>query len=57
VTSDRTTSILFVIGSACFALGAVPGYEAAVGTTADGITFFVGSLFFTAAACGSAAAG
>ena len=41
-----------MIGSACFALGAVPGYAGAVGATADGVTFFVGSLFFTAAACG-----
>jgi hypothetical protein len=52
VTSNRTISILFMIGSACFALGAVPGYANAVGVTADGVTFFVGSLFFTAAACG-----
>src|SRR5260370_9296952 len=41
-----------MIGSACFALGAVPGYAGADGGTADGGTFFVGSLFFTAAACG-----
>jgi hypothetical protein len=39
-----------MIGSACFALGAAPGYAGAVGPTADGITFFVGSLFFTSAA-------
>jgi hypothetical protein len=32
-----------------FALGAVPGYAAAVGTRWDAATFFVGSLFFTAA--------
>jgi uncharacterized membrane protein YhaH (DUF805 family) len=41
-----------MVGSACFALGAVPGYADAAGATADGVTFFVGSLFFTAAACG-----
>jgi len=52
VTRDRTISILFMIGSACFALGAVPGYVGAVGVTADGVTFFVGSLFFTAAGFG-----
>jgi drug/metabolite transporter (DMT)-like permease len=52
VTSDRTISILFMIGSACFALGAVPGYAVAVGATGAGVTFFAGSLFFTAAACG-----
>ena len=52
MTRDRTISILFMIGSACFALGAVPGYAGAVGVTADGVTFFVGSLFFTTAALG-----
>jgi hypothetical protein len=52
VTSDGAIAILFMIGSACFALGSVPGYAGAVGATADGVTFFVGSLFFTAAACG-----
>ena len=39
-----------MIGSACFALGAAPGYGSAVGVKADGITYFVGSLFFTSAA-------
>ena len=48
MTSDRTISILFMMGSACFAVGAVPGYAGAVGVTADGVTFFAGSLFFTA---------
>ncbi len=41
---------LFAVGSALFALGAVPGYAGAVGTRADSMTFFVGSLFFTTAA-------
>jgi hypothetical protein len=41
---------LFAVGSACFAVGAVPAYVDAVGVAADGITFFVGSLFFTSAA-------
>jgi hypothetical protein len=40
---------LFMIGSACFALGALPGYADSVGTRADNFTFFVGSLFFTSA--------
>ncbi len=39
--------VLFMLGSVCFALGAVPGYDHWVGTTTDDITFFVGSLFFT----------
>ena len=41
---------LFMIGSACFALGALPGYVQLVGVGADGVTFFVGSVFFTSAA-------
>jgi hypothetical protein len=42
--------VLFAVGSACFALGAAPGYVDAVGVPADAVTFFVGSLFFTTAA-------
>ena len=42
--------VLFMIGSACFALGSVPGYLNAVGSAADGVTYFVGSIFFTSAA-------
>jgi hypothetical protein len=41
--------VLFAVGSVCFAAGALPGYAGAVGLTADGTTFFVGSLFFTTA--------
>ena len=41
--------VLFAVGSILFALGAAPGYVNVVGTRADSITFFVGSLFFTAA--------
>jgi hypothetical protein len=41
---------LFIVGSTCFALGAFPPYATWVGATGDGITYFVGSLFFTAAA-------
>jgi hypothetical protein len=40
---------LFIIGSALFALGSVPAYINAVGTTVDSVTYFVGSIFFTAA--------
>jgi hypothetical protein len=49
---NAAVATLFVIGSACFVLGSVPGYLDAVGGTADGVTFFVGSLFFTAASAG-----
>ena len=40
---------LFIIGAALFVLGSVPAYLNAVGTTADSITYFAGSIFFTAA--------
>ena len=36
--------VLFMIGSTCFALGALPGYLDAVGVDTDNLTFFVGSL-------------
>ncbi len=42
-------AVLFAVGSFLFALGAVPGYVSAVGDSADAITFFVGSVFFTSA--------
>jgi len=40
---------LFIVGSACFALGSVPAYADAVAGLVDGVTYFVGSLFFTSA--------
>ncbi|MCU7729314.1 hypothetical protein ODJ79_36835 [Actinoplanes sp. KI2] len=40
---------LFIVGSACFALGSVPDFADAVGGVADGVIFFVGSIFFTTA--------
>ncbi|HJW74992.1 MAG TPA: hypothetical protein VJ787_04900 [Thermoleophilia bacterium] len=43
---------LFMIGSAGFAVGSVPAYASAVGTTADALTFFVSSIFFTSASFG-----
>jgi energy-converting hydrogenase Eha subunit A len=42
--------VLFMFGSLCFALGALPGFVSAVGVDADNATFFLGSLFFTTAA-------
>src|SRR3954452_10003947 len=38
----------FAVGSACFLIGPFPGYESLVGATVTAVTFFVGSLFFTA---------
>jgi drug/metabolite transporter (DMT)-like permease len=40
----------FAIGSLFFLVGAVPFYQQAVGTIVANLTFFVGALFFTAAA-------
>lgn len=40
----------FVVGSACFLVGAVPFYAQAVGPVVVGVTFCVGSVFFTLAA-------
>jgi hypothetical protein len=42
--------VLFAIGSFCFALGAFPAYATGVGTAADNLTYFIGSIFFTTAA-------
>jgi hypothetical protein len=43
-------AVLFAIGSTCFFVGPFPGFVKLVGSTADGIVFFVGSVFFTSAA-------
>jgi hypothetical protein len=42
--------VLFAIGSLCFALGSFPAYATGVGTKADNLTYFIGSIFFTTAA-------
>ena len=43
--------VLFAVGSVCFARGALPHYATSVGTNADDLTFFIGSIFFTTASC------
>jgi hypothetical protein len=43
-------AVLFAIGSLCFLVAPFPGVVSVVGPTTDAIVFFVGSLFFTAAA-------
>ena len=48
--ANRLIAVLFAIGSTCFFVGPFPGYVQLVGSSADGMTFFVGSIFFTAAA-------
>lgn len=52
VTLNGAVAWLFMIGSACFVVGSVPAYVHAVGETADAVTFFVGSVFFTTASYG-----
>ncbi|HEX3224417.1 MAG TPA: hypothetical protein VHR35_17800 [Nocardioides sp.] len=42
--------VLFIVGSACFAVGSVPGYAALVSPEVVALTYFVGALFFTSAA-------
>jgi len=37
----------FALGATCFLIGPFPGYAQLVGDSADGITFFVGSILFT----------
>jgi len=44
------TGILFAIGSACFLVAPFPGFVELVGSSVDGVVFFVGSIFFTSAA-------
>src|SRR5689334_23935347 len=44
-------AILFAVGSLLFAVGSVPGYASAAGARWDTVTYFTGSLFFTAASC------
>ena len=46
---NAAIAVLFMIGSACFALGTIPWYVNAVGAGPDAITFFIGSVFFTSA--------
>jgi hypothetical protein len=41
-------AVCFAAGSTCFLLGPFPGYASLVGETADAVTFFVGSILFTA---------
>ena len=40
-------ALFFALGSTCFLIGPFPGYVRLVGETADGVTFFVGSILFT----------
>ena len=48
MSRERWLGLLFGAGSACFVIGPFPGYAELVGAGADGVTFFVGSILFTA---------
>jgi hypothetical protein len=41
-------ALCFALGSTCFLVGPFPGFVQLVGATADAVTFFVGSILFTA---------
>jgi hypothetical protein len=48
MSRERWMALLFAIGSACFLIGPFPGYAQLVGASADAVTFFIGSILFTA---------
>src|SRR6478672_3639457 len=48
MTRERWMAACFAAGSTCFLVGPAPGYASLVGEQADAITFFVGSILFTA---------
>ncbi len=48
MSRERWMAASFAIGSTCFLIGPLPGYASLVGDTADAVTFFAGSIFFTA---------
>jgi hypothetical protein len=48
MSRERWMAFLFASGSICFLVGPFPGYIDWVGPKADAITFFVGSILFTA---------
>jgi hypothetical protein len=48
VMRERLMALCFALGSTCFLVGPFPGYAQLVGAEADAITFFAGSILFTA---------
>lgn len=48
MSRERWMALCFALGSICFLIGPFPGYVQLVGESADGVTFFVGSILFTA---------
>jgi hypothetical protein len=48
MSRERWMALFFATGSLCFLIGPFPGYVQLVGPGADAVTFFVGSVLFTA---------
>jgi hypothetical protein len=48
MSRERWMALFFATGSLCFLVGPFPGYVQLVGPGADAVTFFVGSILFTA---------
>jgi hypothetical protein len=41
-------ALFFALGSTCFMIGPFPGHAELVGASVDAVTFFIGSILFTA---------
>ncbi len=48
MSRQRWMALCFALGSTCFLIGPFPGYAQLVGDSADAVTFFIGSILFTA---------
>jgi hypothetical protein len=48
MSRQRWMALFFALGSTCFLIAPFPGYAQLVGDTADAVTFFIGSILFTA---------
>jgi hypothetical protein len=48
VSRERWMALCFASGSTCFLIGPFPGFASLVGDRGDSVTFFVGSILFTA---------
>lgn len=48
MSRERWMALFFAGGSTCFLIGPFPGFASLVGDAADAVTFFVGSILFTA---------
>ena len=48
MSRSRWMALCFALGSTCFLIAPFPGYAQLVGDSADAVTFFIGSILFTA---------